>query len=283
MQKAVWKMKKHLNLFFPQWQGGGQDKSTYDGALELKKLYLKETKFLEVEVSTEDVSTSINNIVGYAEIFKQLVQSKTLITQEQPETICTVGGGCDADIASISFLNNKTKGNMAVLWFDAHGDIHTPESSASKYFYGMPLRALLGDGEKAIVELAYPKLLPSQLIMLGIRDLDEAEKRYIAEQNICVFTVKDIEQGIDSVIKAVKTKGYDNIYVHIDLDVLDSDEFPHVPVPAPVGLKINTFKELLKKLDKEFKIVGMGLFEYQPSEVQAIGLLEDIVKMGINL
>lgn len=276
-------MKRHLNLFYPQWQGGGQDRSTYDGALELKKIYLKETKFSEVDVSTEDVSKSKNNIIGYAEIFKQLVQSKALIIQEQPETVFTVGGGCDADIAPISYLNNKMKGEMTVLWFDAHGDINTPESSASKYFYGMPLRSLLGDGEEAIVKLAYPSLLPSQLIMLGIRDLDEAEKEYIAEQNISAFAVNDIEQNIDLVIKAVKTKGYENIYVHIDLDVLDSDEFPHVPVPAPVGLKVNTFKELLKKLDKEFKIIGLGLFEYQSSEGHTIELLEDIIKIGINL
>ncbi len=276
-------MKRHLNLFYPQWQGGGQDRSTYEGALELKKIYCKETTFSEVEVSTEDVSKSKNNIIGYAEIFKQLVQSKALIIQEQPETVFTIGGGCDADVASISYLNEKMKGEMTVLWFDAHGDINTPESSVSKYFYGMPLRTLLGDGEKAIVKLAYPSLLPSQLIMLGIRDLDEAEKEYIVEQNISMFAVNDIEQRIDLVIKAVKKKGYENIYVHIDLDVLDSDEFPHVPVPAPSGLKVNTFKELLKKLDKEFKIIGLGLFEYQASEGHTIELLEDIIKIGINL
>lgn len=276
-------MTRHLNLFFPQWQGGGQDKSTYDGAFELKRLYFNDTKFSEVEVSAENISKSSHIILGYTEIFKQLGRSKELISQEQPETIFTVGGGCDADVAPITYLNNKTQGDMTVLWFDAHGDLNTPESSASKCFYGMPLRALLGEGDEAIVKLAYPYLLPSQLIMIGIRDLDEAEKEYITGQGISVLEVEDIEQGTDSVIKAVKTKGHQNIYIHIDLDVLDFEEFPHVPVPSPAGVKINTFERLLKKLDQEFKIIGLGLFEYQPTEGQTIELLEDIIKMGVNL
>ena len=275
-------MKKHLNLFFPQWQGGGPDRSTYDGALELKKLYFKEIKFSEVEVSTEDIDKSNNIIIGYTEILKQLKRAKESIARELPETIFTVGGGCDADVASIAYLNDKMRGDMTVLWLDAHGDMNTHETSASKYFYGMPLRTLLGEGEETIVKLVSPSLLPSQVIMLGIRDLDEAEKEYITAQNISVFTVKDMEQRVDSVIETVKTKGHRSIYIHIDLDVLDFEEFSHVPVPVPAGLKVNTFKELLKKLDKEFKLIGLGLFEYQPSG-QTIELIEDIIKIGVKL
>ncbi|HML88073.1 MAG TPA: arginase family protein [Methylomusa anaerophila] len=251
--------------------------------MELKELYFKEIKFSEVEVSTKDIRKSDNIIIGYTEIFKQLGRAKESIVQEQPETIFTIGGGCDADVASIAYLNDKMQGDMTVVWFDAHGDINTHETSASKCFYGMPLRTLLGEGEETIVKLASPSLLSSQLIMLGIRDLEEAEKEYITAQSISVFTVKDIEQGADSVIEAVKTKGHESIYIHIDLDVLDFEEFPHVPVPAPAGLKVNTFKELLKKLDKEFKVVGLGLFEYQPSGGQTIELVEDIIKIGVNL
>ncbi len=63
----------------------------------------------------------------------------------------------------------------------------------------------------------------------------------------------------------VKSKGNKNIYVHIDLDVLDPTEFPYVPLPAAGGLKNNTLLELLKRLREEFKIVGLGLLEYSPS------------------
>ena len=276
-------MKKHINLFFPQWQGGGQDLSTYKGGLELKHNYFKGIKLDEVPVSTEAVSEAKHNIIGYAEISRQLGQAKTLLMQALPETIFTVGGGCDADIPAVAYLNNRLKGDLTVLWFDAHGDLNTPASSASRYFYGMPLRALLGEGEEEIVKLTQPHLAPPQLIMLGVRDLDPAEKEYIATQNICVFGVTDIEQKVDSVIEAVKSKGSANIYVHIDLDVIDCVDFPHVPVPAPAGLKLNVFTELLQKLDKEFKIAGLGLFEYQPSGSPTIELLQDIIEIGVRL
>lgn len=276
-------MKKHMNLFFPQWQGGGQDLSTYEGALELKHNYCQGIQLAEVPVGTDAVSAARHNIVGYDEIFQQLVQAKALIRQTRPATIFTVGGGCDADVAPIAYLNDRLKGDLTVLWFDAHGDMNTPASSASRYFYGMPLRALLGEGEAAIVKLTQPHLLPAQLVLLGARALDAAEEEYITDQNIRMFGVQDIEQKADSVIEAVKMKGSANIYIHIDLDVLDFVDFPHVPVPAPAGLKSNTLKKLLQKLDQEFKLVGLGLFEYQNSGIERIDLLADIIKIGAGL
>jgi arginase len=115
--------KRHLNILIPQWQGGGQNLSTYQGAMELKNNYLNGLRLEEVEVSTGNVSEMKNNIIGYDEIFKQLEDAKLQITKNQPETIFTIGGGCDAEIASISHLNDITKSDLTMVYFDARGDI----------------------------------------------------------------------------------------------------------------------------------------------------------------
>ena len=275
--------KNHLNFYFPQWQGGGQDLSTYEGGQELRLNYLQKLDLAEVKVSTENISQVKNDIFGYDEIFAQLSQANALITDKNPQTIFTVGGGCDADIISISHLNKITAGDMALLYFDAHGDIHTPESSGSKLFYGMPVRTLLGEGDKAIVNLLPSRLSPSQIIMLGIRDLDKAESKYIKRQNIAAFTTDVIENDMESVINEAKVKGHQNIYVHIDLDALDPAEFPHVPLPSPGGLKNDTLFYILRRLYTEFKIAGIGLFEYSPSGRKDNNLLQEIIRMGSEI
>jgi arginase len=274
---------KHLNLIFPQWQGGGRDLETYDGAMELKSNYLEGTEFCEVEVSRSPMSKTKNNIIDYDRLLVQLKEARMVIDREQPDTIFTIGGGCDADIPSVTYMNAKTESDMTLVYFDAHGDIHTPESSETKRFYGMPVRVMLGEGDEAIVKLNYSNLNKSQLVMLGIRDLDKAEKTYIPSQGISVFRVSDVEKNIETVVDMIRSKGSRNLYVHIDLDVLDPDEFPHTPLRVPGGMKIHTLMELLKVLDEEFCIKGMGLFEYKPSGIKKIELLEYIMSIGTNL
>jgi len=274
---------KHLNLIFPQWQGGGKDLETYDGAMELKQNYLEEIVFCEIEISRAPMGKTKNNIIDYDRLLEQLKNARMIIDREQPDTIFTIGGGCDADILSVTYMNAKTEGDMTLVYFDAHGDIHTPESSETKRFYGMPVRVALGEGDEAFVNLNYSNLNKSQLVMLGTRDLDKVEKVYIPSQGISALSVSDVEQSIEAVSDLIRSKGSKNLYVHIDLDVLDPDEFPHTPLPVPDGMKIRTLMELLKVFDEEFCIKGMGLFEYKPSGIKKIELLEYIISMGANL
>jgi arginase len=275
--------KKHLNLLFPQWQGGGVDSATYDGTLELRDIYLRGQEISEVPVSSAPIGEKRNNIIGYDDILAQLREAREVIELNQPDTAFTIGAGCDADIMSISYMNAKTKGDMTLLWVDAHGDIHTPESSETKRFYGMPIRVLLGEGDKAILDLMFSKLQPSQLVMAGVRDLDKAERVFIPSRSISMFSAEDTERSLEAVLSAVRAKGHRNIYVHIDLDALEPAEFPCVRLPVPNGIKIDTLKELLENLSAEFEMVGIGMFEYVPTCGRKFEILESIADLGKRL
>lgn len=103
---------------------------------------------------------------------------------------------------------------------DAHADLNTPESSPSKAFHGMPLRILLGEGNSAFVDLLFSNLEPAQICYVGLRDLDDPESEYIMQHNIttiadCLF--EDVQD---------KIKHFKNVYIHLDLDVLDKSEPP---------------------------------------------------------
>lgn len=275
--------EKHLNLIFPQWQGGGQDLSTYYGAKEFHELYLNHVPVTEIAVRTEKEAGTANDIFGYDSIMNQMKQVHNLIKQEAPDTIFTVGGGCDANIPAVSYLNHKLNGDMTVLWFDSHGDLNTPQTSPSKHFYGMPLRTLLGDGDDKIIGEFPSKLTPSQVVLMGVRDLDSEEQSYIENHSIPVLSVFDMELNSEAVLHGIRSRGSKNLYIHIDLDVLEPAQFPYVPLPAPGGLNMDTLQKLLCTLNTEFKVIGFGLVEYKPTGKKRYTLFEEIARIGTGL
>lgn len=251
-----------LNLFYPQWQGGGPDLSTYYGAFELKKTYCPEVTFAEVEVSTTSTGTIKKGIFGYAQILAQMKAARKVIDLKRPERIFTIGGGCDAGILPLSYLSKLMKEKLTIIWFDAHGDLNSPQSSPSGYFYGMPVRALLGESDPAILELLYTELDNDQLILCGLRDLDEAESAYIASRNLTVCRAEEMSANPEMLLDLIKDRGNDHIYIHLDFDVLNPEEFPYVPLPVPGGLSIQSLMKLITGLRESFILTGLGLFEY---------------------
>lgn len=154
---------KHINLFNPQWQGGGQDMSTYYGGQELKNLYLQEVPFSELPVSDAPISIEKHHIMGYDVLYRQLMATREFLEHEQPDTIFTIGGGCDADLMCISYLAHGAD-DLTVVYFDAHGDLNTPDESQSGLFFGMPVRTLLGAGDPSFVHLLPATISPRKLI-----------------------------------------------------------------------------------------------------------------------
>jgi len=274
---------KHTTIIYPQWQGGGADTSTYYGAKEIEQLYLKNIDYDKVPVNVDNTKImKSNNIIGYNDILAQMRHATAVINKACPHTLFTIGGGCDADIPAIAYLNKKCAGNLTILWFDAHCDLNTPQESSSKLFYGMPLRTLLGDGDIEMKKLIDHKLTPPQIILLGIRDVDITEENYIVGNNITLLSPKEIERNPNAIFSAINTAGNDNLYLHIDLDVIDPSEFPYIPVPANNGLGVQTFLSVLQLLKEMYSIVGMGLFEYKPAKVKT-DLLSSIINIGLHL
>lgn len=274
---------KHLNLMFPQWQGGGPDLSTYYGAREFRELYLSQVPLSQIEVDTREAADTGHLIFGYPSVVSQLQSAHTLIRREAPDTLFTLGGGCDAGLPAASYLNQKYNGDLTVLWFDSHGDLNTPLSSPSRYFYGMPLRALLGDGDEAILHSLPSTISPRQAVLLGVRDLDAEELNYIQTRSVRTFSVPELEADREAVAQFLRAGHSQNLYIHIDLDVLDPAEFPYVPLPSPGGLRMETLQATLLDLHAQFRIVGLDVMEYTPTRNKRYPLLEAICAIGAGL
>jgi arginase len=137
------------------------------------------------------------------------------------------------------------KGAGGVLWIDAHADLNTPETSPTGNVHGMPLAAALGlAGERFTGDgWPIPAVNPSRVAILGARSLDEAEKRYLRESEVQVYTMTEIDRiGIERALEQalVHIAGGGFVHVSLDMDALDPVVAPGVGTPVRGGL---TYRE----------------------------------------
>jgi arginase len=251
-----------LRLLFPQWQGSGhaRAKDLYEGAKSLKA-YLPSNI---PEVSVEQVETgTANNIIRYADIVLNLEEALSVIQNANPSKLVTVGGDCGVDAAPITYLNSRYE-NLAVVWIDAHADLNTPQSSPSKVFHGMVLRTILGEGDAVILEKLPSRLFPEQVFLAGVREFDPPEFTYFEENRLKLFGIKDLETNQDALVEVMQARGFKNLHLHLDLDVLDPSEFASTCYPTPNGLSVAGLLKLLQVLGGHFNVVGFTLTEFAP-------------------
>lgn len=269
-------MSGSARLLFPQWQGSGTKKDLYYGAMKIKERYLSDRDYREVDVSLCEDIVEKNSILGYDIILEQLQNAVRVLLEKDYQRIFTIGGDCAVELSPVSYLNKKYNGDMAVIWFDAHGDLNTPSSSPSKKFHGMPLRTLLGKGDEQIIRQCFSKLATEQIILAGYRELDFPEQQYIDKNNISLVGAESIISS-DMLIDIVKAKGYKNVYIHLDLDVLDPGCFPAVMCPTCNGLLVDSLTKALQKLDGQFNVVGFSIVEYITGKGECIDELKKII------
>lgn len=183
----------------------------------------------------------------------------------------TVGGDCGADLAPIAAAVRQWGDDLTVVWFDAHGDLNTPESSPQGAFHGMVLRTLLGDGAPGLVP---PRpLSPMRTVLVGTRALDAPEEEFIASAGITSFAPKEVAP--EALVDAV---GSGRVYIHVDLDVLDPDVFGAVGYPEPGGLSLDQLSESIMAVAAGREIVGMGIMEFMPRSPADMNLAHIVLR-----
>ncbi|SNY29401.1 arginase family protein [Paractinoplanes atraurantiacus] len=168
----------------------------------------------------------------------------------------TAGGDCGVELAPIEAALERHGDGLVVVWFDAHGDLNTPESSPSGAFHGMVLRTLLGEGPADLKPRR--TLRPAQVVLAGVRALDPPEKEYISDNAVAMAALDDLP----SVVAAAGARA---VYIHIDLDVLDPSSFSSVGSPAPGGVTPRQLAAAVRALTERFPLAGLGITEYEPT------------------
>lgn len=170
------------------------------------------------------------------------------------DTFPLVLGG-DHSIAIGSMHGAAREADLGVIWFDAHADLNTPETSPSGNVHGMPLAAALGKGVFADTAWAHaPRVREESIAYVGLRSVDDRERDAIRESEMTAFTMSDIdERGVNDVVEdalRVASDGTDGVHVSLDLDWLDPKTAPGVGTPVRGGV---TYREAHAALESVYE------------------------------
>jgi arginase len=242
----------------PQWQGSGSSRAMrlVDGAEAIRgDLPSGSTQLVEIPLEAGDSQGSaVHRLSSIALVRDRLAQ--TLAGIEGP--VITIGGDCGVELAAIERVAGD---DVAVIWFDAHPDLNTPESSPSGAFTGMVLRTLLGDGPAQLVPAA--PLDAARVILAGARAFDPGEDEYISAHGVVCVAAGEVSG--DALVAAVEGTGAASVYIHIDLDVLDGEDIQGLGYPEPFGVRAGALVDVIKTVLARFPLAGAGITEFAPA------------------
>ncbi len=161
-------------------------------------------------------------------------------------------------------------GPFGLLWIDAHMDAHTPATSPSGAYHGMPVAALLGRGIPEMAKLVKeePVLDPKNLALIGIRSFEEGEAALLQEMGVKIYFMDEIKKrGLKEIVpEAIQhiTRNASRYGVSLDLDAFDPSEAPGVGSPEKDGIRKKDLIPLLHSLGKDARLIGFELVEYNP-------------------
>ncbi len=211
--------------------------------------------------------TNLKNLKEILKVNSLLCEAVSKAMDEEMMPV-VLGGDHSIAIGTI-FGVLQHKKNLGVIWFDAHGDINTSETSPSGNIHGMPVAVLTGMEHGELSSIGGNVFLKSEnVVYVGSRDLDEGERKAMKAQGIKVFTMYEIDDmGIKKVMEeAIKIagEGTDGIHVSFDLDAVDPEIAPGTGTKVPGGMGYRETHHALEMIAMSNKLVSVEFVEVNP-------------------
>jgi arginase len=184
-----------------------------------------------------------------------------------------LGGDHSIAIGSVAGSSNffAAQGEtIGLIWFDAHGDANTPETTPSGNIHGMSLAVLLGHGDAELTHLGdrAPKVQTSNTVLIGIRDLDAGERDSLKKWGVTCYTMRDIdERGMRDVVDEairVASDGTAGVHLSFDLDVVDPEDAPGTGTPVWGGISYREAHLAMELLADRANVIAIDLVEVNP-------------------
>ncbi len=184
-----------------------------------------------------------------------------------------IGGDHSIAMGTVSglsaYLQEKNQ-KLGLIWFDAHGDMNLPGSSPSGNIHGMPLAHLLGYGDAELSSIlgAKPAVDAGNVVLIGIRDIDDVEREFIRESGVTAFTMRDIDQlGMPEVTSRtleIANRDTAGFHVSFDLDGCDPDVIPGTGTTVPGGVSFREAHLLLEECAADGRMTSLEIVELNP-------------------
>lgn len=273
---------KDVTLVFPQWQGSIDNISLYDGAYELVDNIQGLPAISEIEVPPLRSLEISNSIAGKEDIVSQLSSACKVLDTANPERILLLGGDCSTETAPVTWLNHKFTDQMALIWFDAHPDLNTPQTSKSGRMQGMALSAILGKCGNEITKVIHKPLDPRQVFCAGIRVFDPPELEFMAKNKVLFYSPGELERDPAWLAKQISKAGFKKVYIHLDVDAVSPMGFPHSKPSPPAGLLFANVLAIIEEIKSRLDICGLGITEFHPGNERGIAKARQLIESTLN-
>jgi arginase len=173
-------------------------------------------------------------------------------------------------LAGVSKVFQEHGQRIGLIWIDAHADMNTPESSPSGNIHGMPLACCLGFGPKELTDILgfAPKVSGRNVVLIGLRDVDQRERELVRKSDVTAFTMRDIDElGLRVVMEravAAASDGTAGFHLSLDMDAVDPDEAPGVGTPVRGGMTYREAHLAMETICDSGRMVSMEIVEVNP-------------------
>lgn len=280
-----------LKLIYPQWQGGiiaqwFKDLNTEEAA----KGYVLGTQLLDllttqinanldkntaiVPIST-DYATDKNGerLIQEGIVDKFILQEQTkkafeILRAKNPAKILTLGGECAVSVAPFSFLAQRYKDEVAMIWVDAHPDLGVANDDFYKGYHAMAVSALVGDDELSKAFALPANIKPSKVLFVGLNS-NEAEHYKARRENLGIASISgndivgDEAKALDEIRAWLAQSGAKKALIHLDLDVLNPKEL-YVAVGDTGILSVENVINAINVVSESTEVVGLTIAEHLP-------------------
>jgi arginase len=245
----------------------------YAGVIErLENLTHEVEDFGDIEIARPDKQdtlddSNLKNLNSVIEASEKLSETVSQVITDKKFPL-VLGGDHSIAIGTLAGISKHYQ-NLGVIWYDAHGDLNTADTSPSGNIHGMPLAASIGIGHEKLTHISgyAPKIKPENIVIIGARSLDEGERELIKEKGIKVYTMHEIDRiGMTKVME--ETIEYlahtDGVHLSLDLDGLDPHDAPGVGTPVLGGISYRESHLAMEMLAEAGIITSAEFVEVNP-------------------
>ncbi|MFC5704230.1 arginase [Cohnella faecalis] len=237
-------------------------------------------------IATEGANTAQSklNFVREVAAANRLLAEQVAATAARGQFPLVLGGDHSIAVGTIAGMADRYA-NLGVVWFDAHSDLNTAETTPSGNIHGMSLAASLGLGPPELTGIRghAPKLKPENVVLIGTRSLDQGEKELIRASNITCYTMHDIDRkGIPLVMEETIRKlsgSCDGVHLSFDADSVDPLFAPGTGTPVRGGISYREAHLALELLCEAGIVTSAEFVEVNP----AIDIRNETARLTVEL
>lgn len=197
------------------------------------------------------------------------IAKKTTAAIKEGHKVVVLGGDHSVCLGAVSGASVALDGQIGLIYFDAHGDMNTDQTTLTGNIHGMHLASLLGFGAEPLTKISndQTKIDKRNLVHIGGSDFDAAELRLIEQEKIQTFTLFDmLSQNLAPALKMIDelSARTPKVWVSLDLDCIDRIYAPGAGMPNAKGLTYREIATLAKYVGEKCEVVGIDVVEYNP-------------------